>query len=244
MRVLGAGVLALLAAACQVQTVVTVDVDQDGSGTVEVAVGLDEEALAEVPDLDDSGSGDVPDVARLVRVEDLEASGWTVAEPSTGDDGVTWIRATKRFGTPEQAEQVLAELTGETGILRDMQVTRSSSFGSDRYRFSGTADLGGGLEAFGDEGLATALDGEPLGEDVAAMEERLGRPLAEMLSLELDVQLPGAGATTWTPELGGDPVRMSTESTLYHWPVLLLAGVAVACALGLAVVLGVRLVRR
>jgi hypothetical protein len=243
-RALGAGVLALLAAACQVQTVVTVDVDQDGSGTVEVAVGLDEEALAEVPDLDDSGSGDAPDLAQLVRVDDLTASGWAVSEPSTGSDGFTWVRATKPFGTPEQGERVLAELTGESGILRDLQVTRSSSFGSDRYRFTGTADLGGGLEAFGDQGLATALDGEPLGEDVAVMEERLGRPLAEMLSLELDVRLPGAEATSWTPELGGDPVEMSTASTLYHWPVLALSAIAVLCLVALAAVLVRRSLRR
>jgi hypothetical protein len=237
------GLVLLVAAGCQVQTVVTVDVDQDGSGTVEVAVGLDEEALAQVPDLDDSGSGDVPDVAQLVRVDDLAASGWEVSEPETESDGITWIRATKRFGTPEQAEEVLAELTGSSGLLGDLRLERSSSFGRDSYVFAGTADFSGGLEAFGDQGLATALDGEPLGEDVAAIEERFGRPVAEMLSLDVDVRLPGGTQSRWTPELGGDPVQMSTETTLYHWPVLLLAAAAVVCLLALAVVLALRAIR-
>lgn len=239
---LGFVVLVLVVAAgCHVQTVVTVDVDEDGSGTVEVAVGLDEEALAEVPDLDDSGSGNVPDVAQLVRVDDLTASGWSVSDPSTDGDGVTWIRATKRFGTPAEAERVLVELTGEDGALRDLHLTRSTSFGRDSYRFSGTADLSGGLEAFGDEGLAAALDGEPLGEDAAAIEQRLGRPLAEMMSLDVDVRLPGGDATRWSPDLGGRPVEMSTESTLYHWPVFILAAVALLCALAFVVVIVRRL---
>lgn len=241
---LGLLVLVLVAAGCQVQTVVTVDVDEDGSGTVEVAVGLDEEALAQVPDLDDSGSGDVPDVAQLVRVDDLTASGWSVSDPSTGSDGVTWIRATRRFGTPEEAERVLAELTGDGGVLRDLQVTRSTSFGRDSYEFSGTADLSGGLEAFGDEGLAAALDGEPLGEDAAAIEQRLGRPLGEMMSMEVDVHLPGGTESRWSPELGGRPVSMSASSTLYHWPVFFLAAVALLCVLGLLVVLALRVARR
>jgi hypothetical protein len=242
--VLLAAVVCLLVAGCEVQTAVTVDVDQDGSGSVEVAVGLDEEALAELPDLDDSGSGDAPDVAQLVRVDDLTASGWEVGEPETDDDGITWFTVTKRFGTPDEANQVLAELTGENGLLRDLQVDREAAFGRDRYTFSGTADLSGGLEAFGDEGLAAALDGEPLGEDVAVMEERFGRPVDEMLNLDVEVLLPGGDETSWSPALGGEPMNMSTETTLYHWPVLALVAVALACAVGLLVVLALRLLRR
>jgi hypothetical protein len=239
---LAAGVC-LLVAGCQVETVVTVDVDQDGSGTVEVAVGLDEEALAQVPDLDDSGTGDAPDVSRLVRVDDLTAAGWEVGEPRT-DDGVTWIRVTKDFGTPEEANEVLAELTGESGLLRDLQVDREAAFGRDSYSFSGTVDFSGGLEAFGDEGLAAALDGEPLGEDVAVMEERFGRPVDEMMNLDVEVVLPGGDETSWSPALGGDPVDMSTETTLYHWPVLALVAIALACAIGLLATLGLRLLRQ
>lgn len=244
MLLVGAVLLGVVAAGCEVQTVVTVDVDEDGSGTVEVAVGLDEEAMAEVPDLDGSGTGDPPDLTELVRADDLVASGWELGEPEAGDDGVTWVRLTRRFGTPEEAGQILAELTGDTGLLRDLQLTRETGFGSDSYRFSGTADLSAGLEAFGDPELAMTLDGETLGEDVAAIEERLGRPVAEMATFDVEVLLPGGDTASFSPELGGEPVDMSAETTLYHWPVLLLAAVAVVCVVALLVVVAWRLVQR
>jgi hypothetical protein len=237
-RALPALLVALVAAGCQVQTEVTVEMADDGSGTVEVAVGLDEGAMAELPDLDSSGSSDAADLSQLVRVEDLTSTGWTVGEPEASD-GVTWLRITKPFGTPEEAGQILAELTGPEGGLRDLQLSRSRGFGSTSYDFSGTADLSAGLESFGDAGLAEALDGEPLGEDAAAIQERLGQPLAEMLTLDVVVALPGA-TKTFSPELGGEAVSMSSSSSVSDMRVLGLAGLAVALFVALAVVLVVR----
>jgi hypothetical protein len=228
----------LAAAGCQVQTVVTVDVADDGSGTVEVAVGLDEEAMGQVPDLDANGTTDAADLTRLVRVEDLTATGWEVGEPET-DGGTTWFRIHKPFGTPEEANAILAELTGPDGALQDFELSRSTGFGRDGFELTGTVDLSGGLEAFGDEGLAGTLDGEPLGEDTAAIEQRLGHPLAEMFSFELDVRLPGGGST-WTPQLGEGPVEIAAEGITYNWPVFLLVGVAAGCVVAIPVVLLVR----
>jgi hypothetical protein len=228
----------LLAAGCQVQTTLTVHMDDDGAGTVEVAVGLDDEALGQLPDLDSSGVGDPADLTKLVRADDLEATGWELAEPEVEGD-LTWLRATKPFGTPAEAAQILTELTGPDGGLRDLRLERSRSFGSTSYEFSGTADLSGGLEAFGDSGLAAALDGEPLGEDVAAIEARLGQPLSEMVKFDVDVELPG-GSQSWSPVLGGEAVAMSSSSTVYDTPVLALAALAVLCLLGLGAVLLVR----
>lgn len=225
-------------AGCQMQTKVTVEMADDGSGTVEVAVGLDDEAMAQLPDLDGSGVGDAADLTQLVRADDLEATGWTLTPPKA-EDGATWLRVTKPFGTPEEAAQILGQLTGPDGGLGDFRLERSRGFGSTSYDFSGTADLSGGIEAFGDAGLAAALDGEPLGEDAAAIEERLGQPLAEMVTLDIEVELPGA-TQSWTPELGGEPVDMAASSTVYEKPVLLLAAAAVLCLVGLGAVLLVR----
>lgn len=235
-------VLAVLATACQVRTTVTVEVAEDGSGTVEVAVGLDDEALARVPDLDADGESTPDDLVALVRDDDLVAAGWTVAAPEAGDGGVTWLRVSRAFGTPDEADRIMAELTGPDGPLRDFHVTSSESFGRTEYAFSGTADLSGGLEAFGDEGLAAALGGEPLGEDAAAIEARLGRPLADMVAFEVTAVLPGA-EQTWSPALGDGPLAMEAESTRYDWPVLGLAAVSVAALVALVAVLAVRLVR-
>ncbi len=234
--------LVIVASACQVRTAVTVDVADDGSGTVEVAVGLDADAVSRLPDLDGDGTSAPADLAALVRDEDLTAAGWTVAEPEADDDGTLWLRVSRPFGTPAEADQILAELTGPDGALHDLQVSRTESFGRTRYEFSGTADLSGGIEAFGDEGLAAALDGEPLGEDAAAIEARLGEPLADMFTLEITSRLPG-DETTWAPRLGEAPVDLQAETTRYDWPVLVLALVSALCLVALVVVLVVRALR-
>jgi hypothetical protein len=237
--------LVVAASACQVRTTVTVDVAADGSGTVEVTVGLDSEALAQVPDVDGNGARDGADLAGLVRSEDLEAAGWTVAAPSTESDddgGAARLRVSRPFGTPEEAEVILAELTGPDGPLRDLQVRRSESYGRTEFTFTGTADLSGGLEAFGDEGLAAALEGEPLGEDAAAIEARIGQPLADAFTVEVTTLLAG-DETSWTPRLGDPPLTMEAEATRYDVPVLALTAVAVSALVALAAVLAVRLVR-
>ena len=229
-------VLVLATAACEVRTTVAVDVEDDGSGSVEVAVGLDAAALERLPDLDGDGVSDAADLAALVRSDDLTAAGWTVAEPAAGDDGTTWLRATQAFGTPTEGTEILAAVTGPDGPLRELRVTRSASFGRVEYGFHGTADLRGGLEAFGDEGLAAALEGEPLGEDEAAIEMRAGRPLAEAFTFEVTSRLSG-DETTWRPALGDGPVDLAATSTVYNWPVLALAAVALLAGLVMAALL-------
>lgn len=230
-----------VAAGCQVRTDVTVSMEDDGSGTVEVAVGLDEEAVAKVPDLDGSGVSNTADLVKLVRVEDLTAAGWTIGEPSEPDsDGFVWVNTTKPFATPDEATQILEDLTGPGGGLRSLELERKASYGSTEYGFSGVADLSGGLEAFGDEGLASALDGEPLGQDAAAIEQRLGQPLAEMVKLSVRVELPGGTAEAWAPELGGEPVDMMLDVVVYDRIVLGLTVVAVGCLVALGVVLLLR----
>jgi predicted enzyme related to lactoylglutathione lyase len=246
--VLLGALVALTATACQVRTTVAVDVADDGSGTVEVAVGLDAEAVGRLPDLDDDGRSTAADLAGLVRTDDLAAAGWHLSDPAadpSADDGAVWIRATKPFGTPEEAGRVLGEITGTDGPLRDLRVDRDDSFGRTRFTFEGAADLSGGLEAFGDEGLAAALDGEVLGEDAAAVEEELGRPLADMFTLEISADLPGdSTAVVWAPVLGGPPVEMAATGTVRDWWVLGLAALAVACGVGLVVLLLVQVLRR
>lgn len=253
-RSLVVALAALWVAGCQVRTEVRIDVEGDGSGTVEVAVGLDAEARGELPDLDGDAKSGVADLARLVRVDDLRATGWQVTGPATDDDGTTWIRAAKPFATPDEANAVLNEVTGSSGPLGDLEVARSSSFGRDQFHLRGTVDLGGGVEVLSDEGLATALDGLPLGDDPAAIEARLGAPLADMLTLDVVAHLPGslkAGtgkrdgrSLIWSPDLGGDPVSVDATGTVWEPLALFLVGVAMSSALLLVLLLSSRAVRR
>jgi hypothetical protein len=239
-----AGLAAVLASACQVRTTVTVDVAHDGSGTVEVAVGLDADAVGRLPDLDDDGLSTVTDLAALVRRADLVAAGWEVADPAAGDGDMAWIRATKPFGTPEEADRILAEVAGPDGALRDLQVSRAPGFGRTSYGFSGTVDLRRGLEAFGDERLATALDGQVLGQGTAEIEQELGQPLADVFAFEVSAHLPGGAGSTWSPRLGDGPLAMAADGTVYEGPVIALTAIAVAAAVALVGVVGARLVRR
>ena len=234
--------VALAASACRVHTTVTVAMVEDGSGEVSVAVVLDADALARVPDVDDDGTSGLADLAALVRTEDLVAAGWTVDEPVEAGDGGASLTVSRPFGTPEEADLILAELTGADGALQDLDLRRSTSFGSTELGFSGTADLSGGLESFGDEGLAAALDGEPLGLDAAAIEAVAGVPLSEAVTVEVTSDLDGE-STSWTPRLGDPPLAMAADTTTYDVPVLVLAAVALAAALALVAVLVLRLLR-
>jgi hypothetical protein len=235
-RLLPTVLAVLVASACQVRTAVTVDVDDDGSGQVEVAAGLDEEALSRLPDLDDNGVSDAADLAALIRTSDLVAGGWTVGDPEAAGDGTTWVRVTHPFGTPEEADQVLAQLTDPDGPLRHLHVTRRDPFGRTQFGFKGVVDLSGGLESFGDAGLAAALDGEALGEDPAAIEARTGEPLEDQFSLEITADLVGA-TKSWHPGLGDPALVMEHDGTVYHWPALVLMAVAMVALVALVVAL-------
>lgn len=313
--------VALTTVACEVRSQVEVRVEEDGSGTVEVAVGLDADALGRLPDLDDDGTSDVADLVMLVRVDDLRAAGWDVDDPTAApgaetaettattsgpagsgvptsgpagsdapptevptsgppasdgattapppengpaddapaedapdDDELTWLRATKAFGTPDEAVAVLTEVTGPDGPLRDLALTRSTGFAETSYEFSGTLDLSGGIEAFGDAGLAQVLDGEPLGQDAAAIEQELGQPLADTFTVDLRVQLPGdvdpgtgsadGADVVWSPRLGDPAQPLEASSEQRDATVLGLAAAAAVAGALLVLLLAVRLVRR
>lgn len=199
----------VLATGCRSEVLVRLDVAEDGSGTVQVGVGLDEEALARIPDL-----------AAQLRVDDLEQAGWDVADP-VEEDGFTWVRATKPFATPEEASAVLAEVTGAAGPVRDFTLTRERSLARTELGLRGTVDLSGGLEAFSDPDLAARLDGLPFGRE---LEELLGgTPQDEAVRFTVYVGMPGAvtsnapeeapGAALWHPRLGGEPVALEASSS-------------------------------
>ena len=92
--------------------------------------------------------------------------------------------------------------------------------------------------------MANALEGEALGQDAAAIEQELGRPLAEMFSLEISADLPGDSVTAWEPVLGEQPVEMATTGTVRDWWVLALAALAVVCGVALVALLLVPVLRR
>jgi hypothetical protein len=230
------GVLAVVAAlaGCRVRTEVTIDVAEDGSGTVEVAVGLDPDAISRVPDLD-----------QALRIDDLRAAGWEVVGPQVEDDGHTWVRATKPFADPAEAQVVLAEVTGPEGAFRDFALTEERSFARTSYELSGTVDLAGGLESFTDEELAALLGCEPLGASVEELEEALGEPLADVFTMQLTVAMPDGGEVTVEPVLGAaEPTAVEASATVWRPDTLAFAGVTVVAVLLLLLVAVIAPIRR
>lgn len=216
----------MLLAACRLDAEVEVEVAEDGSGEVEVVVTLDADATAQVPDLAD----------QLV-VDDLVSAGWEVRGPEVDDAGRTAITATKGFRTPEEASEVLSEVTGPGGPVRDLRVERRTSTFETTYDLTGTVDLSAGLEAFSDDALRQRLDGTSFGLEPAELEARVGGPIAEAVGLSFVARLPGGDVTT-VEAISGRSVPVRAEATVRNGRRLSLVVVA-AVALALAVLLGV-----
>lgn len=223
--------LALVVAACQVDTTVTVEVADDGSGTVTVDVALDAEAVEQIPALE-----------RQLRTDDLAATGWDVSGPDPDGDGGQSISASKPFASPSALAAVLAEV----GPITDARLTRERPFAGVDYEFSATVDLSAGVETFSDDDLADLLLGLPIGRGVEALEDDLGAPLSELTSFEMVVLLPeGDRVARFSQEavLGEAPIVMTAAtSETEPWAIgLRWAAIAAVALLGLLLL--VRLVK-
>jgi len=214
---------------CQVKLHVDTKVNGDGSGTVQVALGLDAEALAKVGDLNSQ-----------LRVDDLRAAGWDIEGPDARDDGFTWVSATKGFADAAGATAVMDEVNGADGAFRQWTVTRSSSPLSTSYTVNGTIDLTKGMQTFGDDQLSQLLGGDPFAAGVAKLEQEQGRPLSDMVDVQVTVDTPG-GTRTFTPSLADQEptvVKVSTSST--NWMGLLVALFVAGCVVLVVLVVVLR----
>jgi hypothetical protein len=234
--------LVLLSSACRVRTDVGVEVKENGSGTVTVRVGLDDDALKKAPNFQ-----------QALKIDDLTAHGWTVTGPAKETDGFTYVAASKPFANPDEAKKIFVEVSGESGPFRDFSITRSRSFAHTKFRFSGTIDFAGGLESFSDSQLAQELDGKPIGDDIKAIEQRINDTLDNVFQFHVAVRLPGdvtsnapgqaTNGAVWEPRLsqpGAITLEASSSST--RWFTIVGTIAAVVSALGIIVVLVVRLV--
>lgn len=168
------------ATACRVQGAVNVEVKPDGSGTIEAAVGLDQEAVNRIGGLD------------KIRVADLQAAGWKISPltQKADKDGLLWVRASHAFASPDEVGPLLAEVGGQPALIDGARLSVDDGFATTDYRF--TADFGEstGLAQFADPALSDLLDGYLTGrtdeELVAegAFSEGVG-------SIELTVTMPG-----------------------------------------------------
>jgi hypothetical protein len=221
-RPLVALVVALvLAAGCQLDLAVDIRVDDDGSGVVTIGVGLDDDALARAGNLEEQ-----------LYVDDLRQAGWTVSEP-TREGELTWVRASKPFADPDAGTSVLAEVTGPDGAFREFVVTREGSALGTTSRVRGVVDLTAGPAVFSDAELAAALDGDPFGGTLTSIEEEEGRPIEEMTSIRVSIDLPGSRPKVYTASFADEePLaidasarRGSVLASTWIWGLLALVAV-------------------
>ncbi|MBV9412399.1 MAG: hypothetical protein JO148_12435, partial [Acidimicrobiia bacterium] len=159
---LAAAALALLVCtACQVTIAVGVDAQQNGSGVVRAGVGLDDDALHQIPDL-----------AQQLRVDDLKKAGWTIVGPRKEGDNRTWVRATKAFTNPAGAAKAMNELNGPKGPFKNFKLTSKQSFLRTKMSFSGTVDRVG-ASALADPRLQQQLANS--GVDTNVLEQQLNQ---------------------------------------------------------------------
>lgn len=202
--------LLVVAAGCRVQLETTVDIGLDGRGTVTQGIGFDDAALKRVGD-----------PARALRSQDLVDAGWVV-DPVVKEGDLTWVRVHHEFTTPEQANELMAQLSGPDGPYRDLEVIRTTGPLSDSVRFSGVLDTNAGLAMFGDAALSEALGGDASGGLLARIEKEEGRPAAEMVDIDLTVTTGGV-SRTWTASFGEPSVQQLKVSDS-RWKILDLLG--------------------
>ncbi len=181
-------VLAVLLSACNVDTTVSVRMREDGSGAVRLDAHLDPAAVAAT----EVGGGKLES---RIRLDDLTSAGWKVRPWERLPDGSARLSLSKPFQRPSQVDDVLAELSGPEGPLRDMRFSRDRSVFSTEFSARGLVDLeavGTGIQ--NDPELAAALGAQRI--DVAALDQSLLDQIHKALTVRTTVELPGERART------------------------------------------------
>lgn len=226
------------------RTDIGIEMKENGSGTVTVKIGLDDDAMKRAPNLQ-----------QALKADDLTAHGWTVTGPVKETDGFTYFSAAKPFANPDEAKKIFAEISGENGPFRDFTISRTRSFARTKFHFSGTVDFSGGIQSFSDSALAQQLDGQPIGEDVKAIEARINDTLDNVFQIRIAVRIPGdvtsnapgqaANGAVWQPRLSQPAaITLDASSTSTRWFTIIGTVVAVVAAVGSVLILVLRLVLR
>lgn len=158
----------------------------DGSGTVQAQVALDADAVQAA----EAGGAKLD---QRVRLDDLRRAAWTVSPWVPTKSGGATLTLTKRFQSPDQVAGIVRELSGTTGPLRGLHVTRDAAWLGLGHRAAlhGVVDLTSAQPGVTtDQQLVTNLTGQHV--DVNAINLQLLAQLRSSFSVRLVANLPGS----------------------------------------------------
>lgn len=173
----------LLLTGCRADVVVDIDVAHDGAGRVRVSVTFDEAIMRWAPDL-----------AELIEVDDL--IGWNISRQheQTAAGEILHMVAVKRFANPSELAAVLAEIDqppdGTDGLFGSATLTTERDGARLLYDLRVDVDLDRPVSGLVNPATADALEGELFGMPIAAIEERAGKPLDQLVTLVVQATLP------------------------------------------------------
>lgn len=175
-------VCALVATGCRVDLFVDVSVTKDGSGIVTVQADIDRDVADEVPDL-----------AQILRLDDLRSAGWRV-DVGSGRSGSVIVTATKPFDAFEQVSGILGEIDGPEGMFPGASLRLERNAEVTTYRLEVDLNLDRTVLDFTDPNTGEVLGGEPFGVPLEELEARIGGPLDSAVSVAVSGRVPGGEA--------------------------------------------------
>ena len=196
-----------LLTSCRVDSVVTLDVEPDGSGTLAIVTTADAEVVAKYPNL-----------ASELSFDDAKAAGWSVSDVATTPEGAMQVRVAHNFVNPEEATDLLGQLSSEFGPFKDLVLTRTGKDTDSTWNLVGKLQVNDGLKAFADPQLLTTIGASPFQATLA----NSGLDIGQAVGVTFNLKLPGEiesttgifkfGTVQWNAAFDGSTQDLTTTT--------------------------------
>ncbi len=196
-----------LLTSCRVDSVVTLDVEPDGSGTLAIVTTADAEVVAKYPNL-----------ASELSFDDAKAAGWSVSDVATTPEGAMQVRVAHHFVNPEEATDLLGQLSSEFGPFKDLVLTRTGKDTDSTWNLVGKLQVNDGLKAFADPQLLTTIGASPFQATLA----NSGLDIGQAVGVTFNLKLPGEiesttgifkfGTVQWNAAFDGSTQDLTTTT--------------------------------
>jgi hypothetical protein len=209
---------ALMCAGCKVDAITTIRLDPNGTGAVSVRIRLDADAVALVE------RGGRP-LDQSIVLADLQQSGWKFSAWERVEDGSATLRMAHVFRDEAELAELLSQLSGPNGVLRDVRVSRTRNFLQRRDGVTLVTDLSALKSGVrDDEELASRL--RAAGVNVDAVDFILGQQLRDAFSMRVTLVVPKDKQRTFSITPGErETVNLSSTKFQTNRFALLLIGI-------------------